>query len=167
LKPEYTPTTFISKFNPDSVVNYESLVKNISLIELNHLDDFSYNKKYTVLDARSADRFSGYSPEPRPGLKSGHGTTKNSNPVPSSINIPFGELLNKDGTFLSKAELVQIFTEKRVDINSPLVTMCGSGVTACIVNVALDVVGIKDARLYDGSWTDYASRKDSAIRSYE
>lgn len=67
---------------------------------------------------------------------------------------------------LPKDELLAMFRDKKIDLKQPLVTMCGSGVTAAVLNLALDVAGVENVALYDGSWTDYASRKKSPIKQY-
>lgn len=107
-----------------------------------------------VLDARSAGRFSGAAPEPRPGLSSGH--------MPGSISVPFTELA--DGDRMKSAEaLREIFAAKGVDLNRPITTTCGSGVTAAVVKLGLELAGAKDVTLYDGSWAEYAQKPDAVI----
>ena len=102
---------------------------------------------YEILDARSAGRFRGEEPEPRPGLRAGH--------IPGSKNIFYGDLLNEDGTLKSRDELVEHFKAKAVNLDKPVITSCGSGVTAAIINLALDRIGKTDHALYDGSWTEW------------
>ena len=102
---------------------------------------------YEILDARSAGRFRGEEPEPRPGLRAGH--------IPGSKNIFYGDLLNEDGTLKSQDELVEHFKAKAVNLDKPVITSCGSGVTAAIINLALDRIGKTDHALYDGSWTEW------------
>jgi thiosulfate/3-mercaptopyruvate sulfurtransferase len=102
-----------------------------------------------VLDARSSARFSGKAPEPREGLSSGH--------MPGAINIPFDMVLDP-GTkaFLPKEKLKDIFEQKGVDPAKPIISSCGTGVTACVLETALNVAGIgapEKRRVYDGSWT--------------
>ncbi|KAK5992874.1 3-mercaptopyruvate sulfurtransferase [Cladobotryum mycophilum] len=107
-----------------------------------------------ILDARSNGRFTGKDPEPREGLSSGH--------MPSSISIPFGSLLDPETkAFLSPEQLRKIFEEKGVDPNRPIISSCGSGVTACVIDAALDAAGYgspESRRVYDGSWTEWAQR---------
>ncbi|MBG6156069.1 thiosulfate/3-mercaptopyruvate sulfurtransferase [Labrenzia sp. EL_13] len=110
-----------------------------------------------ILDARSVDRFSGVAPEPRAGLRSGH--------MPSALNLPFTRLINESGTFRTKDELKQIYQEAGVDLEKPVTTTCGSGVTAAILTLGLTVLGSRDLALYDGSWTDWGGRKDTEIVS--
>ena len=109
-----------------------------------------------VLDARPSGRFEGAAPEPRPGLRSGH--------MPGATSVPFTELL-KDGQLRSAEELRAVFAAKGVDLRQPITTTCGSGVTAAVVSLALEVSGARDVTLYDGSWAEYASRPDAVIVS--
>jgi thiosulfate/3-mercaptopyruvate sulfurtransferase len=107
-----------------------------------------------VLDARARDRFQGTAPEPRPGLPSGH--------MPCAFNTPHGELI-ANGALKSKAELEALFKGEGVDLDKPIITSCGSGVSAAIIALALARLGRWDAPVYDGSWTEWASRPDAEI----
>ena len=102
-----------------------------------------------VVDARSPGRFEGTEPEPRPGLRSGH--------IPASRNVHFRSLVRVDGTLRPAAELRQLFEAAGVDITRPVVASCGSGVTACTIVHALEVLGQREARVYDGSWSEWGS----------
>ena len=104
-----------------------------------------------VVDARSPGRFEGTEPEPRPGLRSGH--------IPGSRNVHFRSLVRVDGTLRPAAELRQLFDAAGVDITRPVVASCGSGVTACTIVHALEVLGQREARVYDGSWSEYGVRR--------
>jgi thiosulfate/3-mercaptopyruvate sulfurtransferase len=106
-----------------------------------------------VLDARSAGRFKGEAQEPRAGLPSGH--------IPGSRNVPYPELLYPDGTFLPAAALRARFAREGIDGTRPVVTSCGSGVSAAFVTLAMVVAGLPPGGLYDGSWTEWASRPDT------
>lgn len=115
-----------------------------------------------ILDARSAGRWAGKEPEPRPGLSSGH--------IPGSISVPVPELLDpKTKAFLPKEELRAIFASKGIDSSKPIISSCGTGVTAAVIDAALKEAGIGrevDRKLYDGSWTEWAQRvqpKDGLI----
>lgn len=133
------PATYKGSFQKHLVVDYEQLKE--------HLKD----TQTTVLDARPAGRFTGKDPEPRAGLSSGH--------MPSSVSVPAPSLVNADGTLKSESELAAIFSQAE---NKKLVTSCGSGIMACVLFLGLQQLG-KEAAVYDGSWTDYASRKDAVI----
>ncbi len=100
-----------------------------------------------IVDARPKARFEGAEPEPRPGLRAGH--------IPGSKNIPSQSLLNADGTFKSEAELAAIFKSAGIDVTRPVVTTCGSGVTASMLALALAVLGQTNAAVYDGSWAEW------------
>lgn len=100
-----------------------------------------------LIDARSSGRFLGTAPEPRPQLKSGH--------IKKSINLPYTEVLN-NGFYKSKNELEAIFSE--LDLREkPLIFSCGSGITACIILLAYDLVSDNSTSVYDGSWTEWAT----------
>ncbi len=101
-----------------------------------------------ILDARSAARFDGSAPEPRPGIRSGH--------IPGSRSLPYGALLDEGGCFRQPGELRSLFAARGVTGDRPVVTSCGTGVTAAILTLGLQVAGIADSRLFDGSWTEYA-----------
>lgn len=102
-----------------------------------------------VIDARGAARFTGETQESRPGLASGH--------IPGSLNVPYTSLYNVDGTFKDRASLRRVFLEAGVDLSRPVVTSCGSGVTACVVAFALHLIGKNDVALYDGSWSEWGA----------
>jgi thiosulfate/3-mercaptopyruvate sulfurtransferase len=106
-----------------------------------------------VLDARPAGRFTGAMPEPRPGLPSGH--------MPGSRSIPSTSLLNLDGTMLPPEQLRSIFGAHGADGSKPVVTSCGTGVTATILTLGLVRAGLPIGAVYDGSWTEWAGRPDT------
>jgi thiosulfate/3-mercaptopyruvate sulfurtransferase len=108
-----------------------------------------------VLDARAAGRFTGAVPEPRAGMRSGH--------IPGSVSLPSTELLRADGTFRPAGEVRARFEAAGVDGSRPLVTSCGSGVTACILTLGLRVAGFPEGAVYDGSWTEWGGRSDTPI----
>jgi thiosulfate/3-mercaptopyruvate sulfurtransferase len=107
-----------------------------------------------IVDARSAGRFAGTAPEPRPGLSSGH--------MPGSISVPFTELV-QDGRLKSVAQLREVFRAKDLDLTQPITTSCGSGVTAAVVLLGLERAGASHVSLYDGSWAEYARQPDAVI----
>ena len=109
-----------------------------------------------IVDARSAARFKGEVPEPRPGLRSGH--------IPGSLNVPFGTVLNGDGTMKSAAGLKAVFETAGVDLSRPVITSCGSGVTAAVLSLALERAGHRDHALYDGSWAEWGMYDDLPVQ---
>ncbi|OWU86225.1 3-mercaptopyruvate sulfurtransferase [Oceanicola sp. 22II-s10i] len=104
---------------------------------------------YAIVDARAAARFRGEAPEPRPGLRSGH--------IPGSRNVPYTDLLNADGTMKTPDETRTIFEAAGVDLKKPVITTCGSGVTAAVLSLALERMGKRDHSLYDGSWSEWGA----------
>jgi thiosulfate/3-mercaptopyruvate sulfurtransferase len=102
---------------------------------------------HEIVDARSAERFAGRVPEPRDGLRAGH--------IPGSRNLHYAQLLNDDGTMKAPDALRAAFEAADVDLAKPVITTCGSGVTAAILNLALSRIGKTDHALYDGSWAEW------------
>ncbi|CAG8647150.1 4436_t:CDS:2 [Acaulospora morrowiae] len=142
IKPKsYTVPTLNTKL----VRNYDDIRKNID----SNLEQ--------VLDARPGLRFTGEAPEPRPGLPSGH--------MPHSISVPFNSVIdpNTKNTLLKDEELKKLFESKNVDLEKPIILSCGSGVTATMLYSALEKIGAKNLAVYDGSWTEYASKEGSPI----
>jgi thiosulfate/3-mercaptopyruvate sulfurtransferase len=107
-----------------------------------------------IADARSAGRFAGTDPEPRAGLRSGH--------MPGARNVP-SSALSKDGELLGLKELETTLRAAGLDLSKPVVTSCGSGVTAAIIALALESLGHKDNKLYDGSWTEWGGQTDTPV----
>ncbi|MGB3146426.1 MAG: 3-mercaptopyruvate sulfurtransferase [Paracoccaceae bacterium] len=110
---------------------------------------------HTIIDARSAPRFRGEEAEPRPGLRSGH--------IPNAVNVPFRSVLNGDGTMKSPTELAKIFVNAGADLTKPVITSCGSGVTAAVLNLALERLGNRNHALYDGSWAEWGMYGDLKV----
>ena len=110
-----------------------------------------------VLDARAAGRFTGATPEPRAGMRSGH--------MPGAANLPYTDLLNADGTFKPVADVKARLAAAGVDGQRPVVTSCGSGVTACILTMGLRLAGLPEGAVYDGSWTEWGGRPDTHVES--
>jgi thiosulfate/3-mercaptopyruvate sulfurtransferase len=108
-----------------------------------------------IIDARAAVRYRGEAPEPRPGLRAGH--------IPGAKNLPFAELLHPDGTLKPAAALKAAFEAAGVDLKKPAITSCGSGVTAAILNLALERIGHRNHALYDGSWAEWGMYDDLKV----
>jgi len=106
-----------------------------------------------VIDARGQPRFRGEEKEPRPGVERGH--------IPGSANVPYSELVEEDGTLKSNEGLARVFRQRDIDWRKPVVTTCGSGITAAIDLLALTVLGAKNTGLYDGSWAEWGARADA------
>ena len=136
-----SPTTFKASLNRSAVKDLGALKESL-------------NRHEQVVDARSSLRFHGTAPEPRPGLRSGH--------MPGAISLPFGELVS-DGRLLPAEELRSAFEGRGLDLSRPITTTCGSGVTAAVLSLALEIAGANDVSLYDGSWAEYASQPDAVI----
>ena len=138
VEKEFDIGNICASFSPESVKTFNFINENI------------VKKECILIDARPADRFNGIAPEPRQGLQSGH--------IKNSINIPFETVL-ENGIFKTKSELKSIFDELKID-QRPLVFSCGSGVTACIVLLAAELVLENKKSVYDGSWTEWALKTD-------
>ncbi|MEN4602511.1 3-mercaptopyruvate sulfurtransferase [Pantoea agglomerans] len=127
----------------------ESRVKRLTDVLL-----ISHEGGAQIIDARPANRFNAEVDEPRPGLHRGH--------IPNSLNVPWNSLVEQ-GKLKPEAELQTLFADAGVDITQPVVTSCGSGVTAVVVILALTALGARDVTLYDGSWGEWGSRDDLPI----
>ena len=119
------------------IITKKSIIKNLK------------NNSLTILDARSKERFLGLIKEPRGNIKSGN--------IPGSINIPYTEL-SKNGKFLKKNELKKIFNKNKNFSSKKVVCTCGSGITACNIILALEILGFKNFTLYDGSWSEWGKK---------
>ena len=140
----------------DSEYNYskdESKVKNLGYVKLISalLSGQTPQSLTQIVDARPPARFAGAADEPRPGVRPGN--------VPGSINVPFKNLFNKDQTFKTPEELTKVYEDSGVNLDQdrPVVHLCGSGVTACINILGMELIGKSGNLLYDGSWTEYGS----------
>ena len=133
----YKKGNFKATLNSDVVLNFEAM------------QSCSTNREAIIFDARSKGRFEGTAPEPRAGLRSGS--------IPNSLNLPWKEVL-KNGKFKSKKALKEIFS--KIKKEESMVFSCGSGLTACIILLAAELVNDNPKRVYDGSWTEWAQRVD-------
>jgi thiosulfate/3-mercaptopyruvate sulfurtransferase len=113
------------------------------------IDDVRAGLGTRLLDARSSARFDGAEPDPRPGVAAGH--------IPGSRNLPYPELYNADGTFRPSVEIARAFAAAGADPNAPFIASCGSGVTASSLIFAAHLLGNRDTRLYDGSWSEWGA----------
>ncbi len=113
------------------------------------------SKAEQVVDARSAGRFAGTEPEPHPGLRPGH--------IPGSKSLPQTDLFNPDGTWKRNGDLRAAFEAAGVDIDKPLVTTCGSGITAAVVAFGATLLGARDVALYDGSWSEWGASPTAPV----
>ena len=139
-----TPRTFTARLQPAMVRALADMRANLE------------SGKEQVVDARSPGRFAGTEAEPRPGLRGGH--------VPGSVNLPYADLLDPDtGCVADAATLLTRFARAGVDLERPLVTSCGSGVTAAVLSLALALIGHDANALYDGSWAEWGGLPDTAI----
>ncbi len=130
----------------------KSLIRDLDQVRTNLV-----SAEEQVLDARSPGRFKGTEPEVRDGVRSGH--------IPGSINLPFQLFLDEQRHFAMRPadELQAIFTDAGVDPTRPVISSCGSGVTACVAILALYLLGHEKAAVYDGSWTEWGGRTDTPI----
>jgi thiosulfate/3-mercaptopyruvate sulfurtransferase len=135
------PATFHSKLDRKAVKDFAQVQQMIAA-------------NAQILDARSAGRFAGTAPEPRPGISSGH--------MPGATSVPFLEL-TQDCRMKDTAGLREVFATKGVKLDQPITTTCGSGVTAAVIALGLEIAGASQVSLYDGSWAEYAQRPEAVI----
>ena len=129
--------------------HFSARLQTTMVCDRTDMEKISANASRQIVDARSAPRFAGEEVEPRPGLRSGH--------IPGSRNVHYASLLNGDSTLKSADEIEATFKKAGVDLSQPVATTCGSGVTAAILALGLELTGHRDIILYDGSWTEWGS----------
>ncbi|MEN5278519.1 3-mercaptopyruvate sulfurtransferase [Brucella sp. TWI432] len=135
-------TVFTPSFDAAKVVDFAEMSKIVD------------ERSSQIADARAAGRFTGRDAEPREGMRSGH--------MPGARNVPVGSL-SENGQLKSLDSLREIFRSAGVDLDKPVITSCGSGVTAAVITLALASLGHEDNRLYDGSWSEWGSRQDTPV----
>lgn len=136
------PRRFNARLDADAVRNLDQVRDNVTA------------GTFQFVDARSRERFRGEAAEPRPGVRSGR--------VPGSTNLPYPELI-ADGRLKDPDSVRRAFADAGVDLDRPIVTSCGSGVTAAILTLALETIGVSGTALYDGSWAEWGGRDDTEV----
>jgi thiosulfate/3-mercaptopyruvate sulfurtransferase len=138
------PASFNASYDEKRVRSIEAMIANVA------------SRAEQVIDARAADRFEGRAVEPRPGIRAGH--------IPGALNLPYNNLFDaSSGTMKPLEELKKAFAGAGVDTTKPIVTSCGSGVSAAVLTLALYRLGVEDTALYDGSWSEWGKADGPAI----
>jgi thiosulfate/3-mercaptopyruvate sulfurtransferase len=135
---------------------FEAKLDKARVASFDEMREIVAGRSSQIADARPAGRFAGTDPEPRAGMRSGH--------KPGASKVPASSL-SRDGKMLPIKELQELFDKKGIDLRRPVVTSCGSGVTAAVITLALESVGHRDNKLYDGSWTEWGGRSDTPVET--
>lgn len=141
------------RVEPDPV-HFKTEYDQSRVVSINQMRQMVSEGNVQILDARARERFNGEVPENNPDLKIGH--------MPGAINVPFNPLMNL-GEYKSVDDLRELFDQAGVDLSKPIITTCGSGVTACVINFALDMLGHKEHSMYDGSWTEWGGAENVEV----
>lgn len=144
ILPTPEPVTFTPDFQINKVIDFHSMLSIVS------------EGSHQIADARSAGRFSGSEPEPRPGLRSGH--------MPGARSLPSSRF-SANGKLKSLPELRQAIDDAGIEFGQPIVTSCGSGITAAIITLALESLGHEDNALYDGSWSEWGAHAEAPVET--
>lgn len=144
---DVTPGEFVSHFRPELIRSVDQVLGNIESGEAQ------------VIDVRAPGRFDGSEPEPREGMRSGH--------IPGAVNLPFGKLLDADNYNVMRpaGELKELLSAVTRSSGKPIITSCGSGVTAAVATLALHLIGRDDVAIYDGSWSEWGGRQDTPVET--
>jgi thiosulfate/3-mercaptopyruvate sulfurtransferase len=126
---------YYAEYNPALYLTKDDILANLD------------SKEHQIVDARAKGRYAGTTPEPRPGLRSGH--------ITGALNLPYGELYDEDGTLYNDAILIEKIRAAYIDLSAPIGTSCGSGVTACCLALAFAKLGKWNTAIYDGSWSEW------------
>ena len=140
--PEPAPAVFTPNFAASKITTFDAM------------KDIVVSGSKQIADARGAGRFTAEEPEPRAGMRGGH--------MPGAKNLPMG-VFSENGRFKSLADIRETIENAGIDLSKPVVTSCGSGVTAAVITLALTSLGHTDNTLYDGSWSEWGSRPDTPI----
>lgn len=140
---EIYKSTYVAEINHNILAKYEDVRRSYD------------NNNFQIVDARSSERFLGIEEEPRPGLQKGH--------IPNSINIPFNLLINDQGYLINKSKIIETLNKYNFNFEKIIISSCGSGVTACVLAFALEFIGKKSWKVYDGSWSEWGKKGNTLI----
>lgn len=135
--------------------HFTARLNNLALADIDDVLKVVQSGSAQILDARPAGRFTGADPEPRAGMRSGH--------MPGARNLPFNMLMQEEGTIKPADQIAALMKDAGIDPERPVITSCGSGVTAAVLTLGLTMIGAKNLRLYDGSWSEWGGRSDTPI----